>query len=607
MTNQGPTRTASLAVAGLAVAVSLAFYAAALWTSPPTRFDDSYMFLRYAHNMLAGYGHAWNRGGPQTYGSTSLLHVGAVTLLKFGLPRLDEARLLLVASAVPGVAMLGMLIVACAQGSTSRWLRGRYLTWAALLLPVLVFNGIVLYHHRTGMDTMLSALCNTLVIWCTMRLVQRPTTARLATVVVVGYLAFLARPDNGLYATLFPVLCILLLGSGRRWVTADRLAGDWSIFRWKNVVCEENVGRKHGPVPFRAARDTVPCERLPRWKLAGVFLLSMAAVLLIDAAAKWTVFGTPLPLPFYAKQHGAYAGYMNPEGPNPFFLLDTFLSAAAPLVCILLFLADRRSAAMLTAFLLPVGLTFAYYFSVNQIMGAAARFDFPSLPFFVVAAALVLDSRLQAAGREGLMRPRELLLRLTVLLLVVSAGRQGLAHATAWYQGRLPRSEQLEEQRRAASLAYPTPAAKPLPAVDRWEAIEQMARIAEAAPKGTVMAMSEYGLVGARAPDVELIDLVGLHDRQFALHGFSASELFRREPDLIWLAHYHYTNIVRDILQSEAFQQQYVFYPGAFDHGVAIRKDSPRFEPLSQLFVESWRAVYGKLDPAAYQAAPLPQ
>ena len=40
---------------------------------------------------------------------------------------------------------------------------------------------------------------------------------------------------------------------GKDHATVHGLAGDWSIFRRKDVVCEKNVGRKHGPVPFRAA------------------------------------------------------------------------------------------------------------------------------------------------------------------------------------------------------------------------------------------------------------------------------------------------------------------------------------------------------------------
>ncbi|HYW81577.1 MAG TPA: hypothetical protein VE890_18475, partial [Thermoguttaceae bacterium] len=344
-------RTLSL-VGGLATLLCLAIYALALWTSPPTRFDDSYMFLRYANNLIAGHGHAWDAGGEQVYGSTSLLHVGVVTALKYGLSGMSDARLLLLASALPGVLMLAMLVVTCGRFSTHRLLHRRYLLWSGLLMPTLALGGIVLYHHRTGMDTMLATLCNAVLIFLTLRAARKGTVRQVASVVVAGYLAFLARPDNGIYVTLFPVLCFLLLGTG---------------LRGKQIV---------------------------------VFTAGMIGVLAVDATVKWSVFGTPLPLAFYAKQHGAYAGYANPEGPNPFFLLQTFLGVVLPFLCVTLMLADRRTKPILVVFFVPVALTFGYYFTVNQIMGVAARFYMPSLPFFVVAAALMLDERLRAVGNK---------------------------------------------------------------------------------------------------------------------------------------------------------------------------------------------------------------
>ena len=230
-------------------------------------------------------------------------------------------------------------------------------------------------------------------------------------------------------------------------------------------------------------------------------------------------------------------------------------------------------------------------------MGGAARFYFPSLPFFVVAAALVIDDRFRAAGEQGILSPREFLLRLTLTLLVLTVGRESLARATRWYQARLPKAVD-----RSGHGLYEIAAAEPLPDVDRWEAIRAMADVAEGAPAGTVIALSEHGLVSASAPHVTLIDLVGLHDRQFALNGFSAENLLQRKPDLIWMPHYHYTNLVDGIVNSDEFWRCYTFYPRAFDHGLAIRRDSPRFDELSELIAPHWKTFYGDRDPKAYRA-----
>ncbi|HYW81413.1 MAG TPA: hypothetical protein VE890_17645, partial [Thermoguttaceae bacterium] len=184
-----------------------------------------------------------------------------------------------------------------------------------------------------------------------------------------------------------------------------------------------------------------------------------------------------------------------------------------------------------------------------------------------------------------------------VLLLILAVGRQTLAHASVWYQKRLAARASTVKAR-----TYKTRAGKPLPPVDRWDALQAMARIAHDAPPGTSIALSEHGLIGATAPQVVLIDLVGLHDRQFAMEGFSADELFRRKPDLIWMAHYHYTNIVGSIVDSESFWRDYTFYPGAFDYGLAIRRDSPRFRRLSELVGKQWANMYGDLDRRQYTA-----
>lgn len=534
------TRLVLAAASAAAVLLSLAAYAYALWNSPPTRFDDAYMFLRYAKNILAGHGHAWNPGGPQVFGSTSLLHVGVVTLWKCCLPQAADATVLWLASALPGVLALLLLVALCARLARHPVLRGNYLLWGGLVLPTLVFNVVVLYHHRTGMDTMLATLFNAALILVTLRLGARGSIGRLIPAVAVGYLTFLARPDNGIYATLLPVLWVLLVGEG------------------------------------------------PRWKTAGVFALSMAALLAVDAGLKWLVFGTPLPLSFYAKQHGVYAACGDPAGRNPFDYLRVFLSTAAPFGCLMLLLVNKGTLRPLLALLIPVALTFTYFFTVNQIMGGASRFYVPALPFFVVGAAIALDGWVRERRRGTLRQSRELLLRLVVALLVLAVGRHGLIHAAAWYNRRLP-----ETPKPVSPRPYQIAAQEPLPPLDRWEAIQAVARLAARAPQGTVIALSEHGLVGASAQHVVLIDLVSLHEAEFALHGFSAAELFRRKPDLIWLPHYNYPRLVEEILAAEAFWDGYLYYPEAFILGIALRKDSPRFEELSALLAEGWQSVYG--------------
>jgi hypothetical protein len=37
---------------------------------PPTDFDDAYVYVRYANNLIDGHGLVWNPGGAAVYGVT---------------------------------------------------------------------------------------------------------------------------------------------------------------------------------------------------------------------------------------------------------------------------------------------------------------------------------------------------------------------------------------------------------------------------------------------------------------------------------------------------------------------------------------------------------
>jgi hypothetical protein len=154
-----------------------------------------------------------------------------------------------------------------------------------------------------------------------------------------------------------------------------------------------------------------------------------------------------------------------------------------------------------------------------------------------------------------------------------------------------------------ASLdGYRIPAAAPLPDLDSWQASHEIARLAAESPPGTTFAMSEHGLVGAYAPRAVIIDVLGLHDPIFARNGFSAAELWRRQPDVIWMPHPDHTQMLRDILDSDELWQHYVFYPDAFSYGVALRHDGPHYPILAGLFAQHWRAAYPGLRQDDYVA-----
>src|SRR5262249_2494776 len=126
--------------------------------------------------------------------------------------------------------------------------------------------------------------------------------------------------------------------------------------------------------------------------------------------------------------------------------------------------------------------------------------------------------------------------------------------------------------------------------------------LAAAAPAGARLAMSEHGLVAARAPAAVIIDVIGLHDRWFARHRFTAAELFRRRPDLIWMPHPDYTQLIRDILDSNDLCRDYDSYPDALPFGVALRRDGAAAAALRRLFVARFTADHPALHLDDYRA-----
>jgi hypothetical protein len=526
------------------VAGSAVHWVRALVARGPTDFDDAYMFLRYAHNLLAGHGLAWNPGEAPVFGATSLLHVAWVALLRAALPTVPDGSLLPLASALPAAAAVGVLAATCARRARHPWLRDGWL-WAAALSAWLAGSDAFLFHTWTGMDTTLALLANAVLCAAALRLDGPRSTRAVVAAALAGALAVLARPDGALFATLTPLLAAGLLA----------------------------------PPPRRRALLALAA--------------ALAGLLLLDVLAKRALLGTALPLAFHAKRPGAYGGFAGEYAWNPFLFLRVFLTAAAPAVAALLVFAGRASARPLLVLLAPVVPTFAALFWFNQIMGHLGRFFFPALPFLVVAAALALDGWLLEArpsppggeptpGRPSRLGQRALAAAAAMALVHVGLGRAGRA-----YEARAG-------TQRLASLVggFTVAAATPLPELDSWRAAEHMAAFAAAAPPGTRLAMSEHGLPGARAPAAIIIDVLGLHDREMALAGFSPARLFARAPDVIWMPHPDHTQMVRDLLDSDELWAEYDVFPDAFCFGVALRRDSPRFAVLWPAFQRRWAAAY---------------
>ena len=526
----------------LAVAAMAAVRLAALAHAAPTDFDDAYMYLRYADHLITGQGMAWNPGEGSVYGVTSLLHLAVVVVVKTVFPRLGPAAVLQVASGSAAVALLAAMIGMMALCSRQPRLHRNWIFWTAVLVPLVGFHEAFGFHAGTGMDTMISALANAVLVFFSLQFARAPKLSRALWVATSSLFAVLARPDNLLCALLCPALAILFLA---------------------------------------------PRPRGKPLMMFGVFAGGLLAALV---AAQWFLLGSPLPLSFYAKQPWYYGGFAGEFTWNPFLFLKVFGLTAWPFVAALILFVDREGMRRAAVLLVPAIVSMAALCRFNQIMGHLGRFYYPFLPFFVAAGALAFDAWLGRPRQRAAMAWRAGLAGVVIL-----AGNQALSFAAEIYAARA--------QEFAAIGGFHVAARTPLPDLDSWRAAHAIADIAMAAPAHTSFAMSEYGLPGALAPQTPIVDMLGLHDPYFARHGFSAAELFSRNPDLIWLPHSDHTQMLRDILDSEDFWNHYAFYPDAFFHGIALRTDSPNYARLAELLSAQWQEAYPGLPMTNYQAA----
>ena len=529
-----------LAVGGVAAALVVE-RAWTLAAAPPTDFDDAYMFVRYADNLRGGFGMVWNRGGEPVYGATGLVHLGLVTLVRALAPAWPDFRALACATLVAAAVALGILAAIASRFATHPWLRGAPERALVAVVAAVAFSEAFVFHSGTGMDTMSAVAASGGVVWAALALAARPTPRAAAVCALVGWIAIEARPDGALVAAGMPLLAVALFGGGRR----------------------------------RA--------------LAACFLAPLSALVGASLLAKQHWLGTALPLAFWAKRPFAYAGFAGEYTWNPFWFLAVFCRAAAPLGVVIVAGARRRHARTLAVLLVPAAATVAALFAVNQVMGHLGRFYFPSLPALVAAAAVVSDG-LPPVGA------RALAIRAAVAAVLIFGGGAALDAAGRRYEARA------ERQPLADLGGYTVAAAAPLPELDSWRASVEMAELAAAAPAGARLAMSEHGLVAARAPDAVIVDVLGLHDRWFARHGFSAAELFRRRPDLIWMPHPDYTQMIRDLLDADELWRDYDFYPDALTFGVAVRRDGAAAAALRRLFAARFAADYPGLRLDEYRA-----
>jgi hypothetical protein len=231
-------------------------------------------------------------------------------------------------------------------------------------------------------------------------------------------------------------------------------------------------------------------------------------------------------------------------------------------------------------------------------MGWFARYYFPSIPFLVLVFYVVIEdfysNRNVLFNKSFICRIFAVLL-LFAIVFIPSVGREA---ACTWEKYAV------ETYIYAPDTRYETVSSIELPSPGWWEGMQIMSTIIGRLPPKVVLAATEYGFIGAENPEIEIIDMAGLHDLDLAISGFSSDYVLSRKPDMIWFPHSDYTYFVSELIDNSSFFIEYDFYPHVLNYGIAIRKNSK----FTRMITEEVRAEFTRIYPGRalvdYKAIP---
>lgn len=531
-------------------------------------WDDSLMFVRYAHNVLTYHAISWN-GAQPTYGLTSLAHLLLVIPFADAFSNTSTAA---AAASTLGFLLfliaLYFLIRACAKDA-----RGAAPLCLAIALTAFALGRDSLGAIVTsGMDTMtgVAYLCAYLALvahFAQSGRVQKRSV--FVSIGIVGGLAFLVRPDLLIYSALIP----------------------FSLMIWS----DDAMLRRN----------------------ARVMLGTTLATALVLMGLAWAYFGTPLPLPFYAKSGLLYGPTLALRNTFvPILELITHIDAFALLWLALpaALIVWRKNIFRRGPHALEIGIslcivavTIYFLFFVIQIMPYQGRFYYPVLPGLIALGAMLVArawNYLQRSHDASLLRSVQIGVCVVLAALLFAPSIEGLERAV--YAVAKDRSEARLVLRGTEIEGYSIhPGSQAV-----WPCLDTVNGL----PASVSVATTEVGLPSALSPLRPILDLAGLNNTQIALqHANIAQAVENMQVDVVYLPTERYYPEMRSVLLNDPqFSEHYTLYspasPGAFTD-TAVRKGSLAAAPMAacmQKFSAAYAGVEAQPAGTYYLTLPFP-
>lgn len=537
------------AIAGLAL-ISLGYFVQQSTANIGSMtVDDAFMITRYAKHWLAGEGFSWNPTDGPAYGITSPAYLFVITTV-MGLTACSDVSALTYTSFIAGVLSLFALTW---MGFLIQERKLAQKSWLPLLiLPYIIFLTPLVSHSLTGMETTFSLLSNSLFVCAIVVAIRQRSMLGLLFCLFAGLLSVATRPDNGLYAVFLPPLFFF--------------AHDWAM-----------------------------------WRYSVRYILLFAFAVGISLILSKLLFNDFLPLPFFAKSGNFFKGYIGATGTNAIEQMIGIVITWLPCIMLIIITASKKTSPKLAAITILIFATFGYYATVTQIMGYQARYYYPSTAFvlFAVFVASLSDTATPTTQSSQSAFRRRFLFAIATLLTLLLLFFFRLEVGVLWEKYITGPPFDFH-----GTTQYQKAEGNQLPSLGWGNSVIAMGGLLQRVPRGTVIAASEYGWIGSKFPQLTIIDLVGLQDRTIAHHGFSAVYVMSRKPDLIWLPHPDYTYEVAQLLDDPTFIQDYEYYPGAWDYGIALNKRSLNFTTLKYDAEQEFSQIYPGLNMPDYMAEP---
>jgi hypothetical protein len=295
-----------------------------------------------------------------------------------------------------------------------------------------------------------------------------------------------------------------------------------------------------------------------------------------------------LPLSFFAKSLHHDSGFLSQESAVHYAFVAAF--CALPYFGMLWATIGQHRSVSSRAMILTSVATVLYLLTVRQIMGGHGRFYVPYLPFIAVPAILSFDAALNSDPRRAVERTAWVI-GAALLAFAVTIPLQHLLER-AYVRLVVPAPIQ------GSSFALRT--SNPIPGTEWFPTIQSVAQLIAHLPAEATVAASEVGYLGYASPDRYILDLAGLNDTRIALHGFSMDYLLQKSPDFIWLPHTDYSGLRALMFSDQRFFDRYFVVAGAFNYGIAIRRNSPYRKDIERELSVIWESTYPNLPMADF-------